>query len=563
MSIKNYLLVWNKFPRLSLFCLTVPLLFLNSQQDSLIAYDEGYYANQARWIWETGDWLTPQWWGTPIYDRTIGLQWLIALAYHFFGLNEFSARLPSAIAGIVSVLLTYEIGLVLFDRQIAWLGSLMLMFMGIWISEVHLAHQSALLLAIELFGILGLLRITHTRNIDLASPKAIQWGWGAIAGMSVGLGFIVKGFMIFVPIVAILPYLILQQRYRQVIKNPGIYIGFMIGWIPTVAWLGLSYQKYGIMPIRDLINKVLFLSETNTFNPSPFYYFWNLPVNIFPWALFSAIGAWIVGKKLLIGINYSVISLTLGYPIGLFILLSMFKTRTPYYPTQFLPFMSLLAATAFIKFTQVSRQTLPRWHRFITWLSYAFSGLGIILVILGSIVITTPQIGEIIIPIEAKIYGIPAIVLGCGWATISTLWSRWEPPTTPYWLASWLVPVWFTMASFGLLGAWTDKNPATLAAINQPQIQLAIANQPVNLLTDIIEDPKSPQSVNPPKILDGEQFKTLIFITFYTPHLGKNTTSFGQLPKLAYAWTLNISPQLADRVQIIGKIDGWKLIQKL
>ena len=144
-------------------------------------HDEGYYAIQARWIWESGDWLTPQWWGTPIYDRTIGLQWLIALAYSLFGLNEFSVRLPSAIACLVSVLLTYEIGKILYDRQIAWLGAAILMLMGLWVSEAHTAQQNTGLVAIELLGIWALLKIADSQFTSLSS----SWRWRIWTGAAI------------------------------------------------------------------------------------------------------------------------------------------------------------------------------------------------------------------------------------------------------------------------------------------------------------------------------------------------------------------------------------------
>ncbi|MFM2303907.1 MAG: hypothetical protein RLZZ135_1317 [Cyanobacteriota bacterium] len=563
MNIKKYLTIWYRFPRLSLLFVTLPLLLLNSHQQSLLAYDEGYYADQARWIWETGDCLTPQWWGQPIYDRTIGLQWLIALAYHLFGLNEFSVRLPSTIACILSILLTYEIGKILFDRQIAWLGAAMLMLMALWVLEVRMATQNTLLVAVELLGIWAILQIIDRQSSDRSATKIVNWGWGIVAGMSVGLGFIIKGFMIFVPIVALLPYLLFQQRYRRLIANLGVYLGLIFGIIPTFLWLALSYQKYGAMPIQDLVNKLLFLSKTDIYNPSPFYYVWNLPANIFPWALFSAIGAFIIIKKLLPGINYSAIALSLGYPISLFILLSLFQTRMPYYTMQFLPFMALLAATAFVKFTQISFNRSPYWYRFVSWLSYAFSGLGIILAIASVLVMTNQQIGEIIITSEIKSYTIPALILGCGWASIAILWQRWQAPSLPYWLASWLVPAWFTIAAFGLQGAWTDKSPDFIATIHQPEIQSALIDKPVNLLIDTSEATGAKVAGYQERALNGEELKTLIMLTFYTPHLGQKITNFGSLPDRSYAWTLGVSPQLSTQIRTIGKIYDWQLIQKI
>jgi 4-amino-4-deoxy-L-arabinose transferase-like glycosyltransferase len=561
MKIDNYLSLYYRFPRSILVLITLSLLLLNGNVTSLLAHDEGYYAVQARWIWETGDWLTPQWWGQPIYDRTIGIQWLIALSYHLFGLNEFSVRLPSTIACISSVLLTYEIGIILFDRKIAWLGGVILMLMGLWLSEAHTAQQNTALVAIELLGIWSLLKIT-----DLRSQRLLAWGWGMLAGATVGWGFIIKGFMIFVPIVALLPYIIFQRRYWKLLTNPGIYLGLIIGAIPTAVWLILSYNKYGMMPIQELVGKLLFLSKTDAYNPGPFYYLWNLPINIFPWALFSSIGAVVIWRRTLSDVNYNALSLTLGYPTVLFILLSSFQTRMPYYAMQLLPFMALLAGTAFVKFTQVSRNTSIKWYRLVTWLSYAFSGLGIILAIAAiAIAIYRPILG-ISIPIEVHTYVIPALILGCGWASISFLWHRWEPPTTTYWLVAWLVPVWVMFVSVSLQGLLANRTPDFVAAFRQSPIQQALESnlhKPVNILMDTVENDGFKASNTQNHLLTGEEHKTLVLLSFYTPHLGKQVHRFTDLPDRSYAWTLSIPPQLAARSRTIGSVQGWKLIQKV
>jgi hypothetical protein len=536
-------------------------------------YDEGYYAVQARWIWETGDWLTPQWWGTPIYDRTIGIQWFIALAYQCFGLNEFSVRLPSAIACIASVLLTYEVGKILFNRQIAWLGAAILMLMGLWVSEAHTAQQNTALVAIELLGIWALLKIADSQPHILSSSRqsvAISRGWGILAGATVGWGFLLKGFMIFVPIVALLPYFISRRRYQTFLTNPGIYLGLFIGAMPTGIWLILSCYKYhGLMPVQELVNKLLFLSKTDTYNPGPFYYLWILPLNIFPWAFFSAIGAIIIWRKMLLDLNYAAVSLTLGYPIALFILLSLFRTRMAYYTMQLLPLMALLAATAFAKFIQVSRQTIG-WYRLVTWIGYAFSGLGFILTISAIIVMLDRPLWGIVIPAQVRIYALPAIVLGCGWMTIFSLWQRWQPPATPFWLASWFIPAWFTLLSFNIQGAFTTKSPEFKTAFYQLmndrsllQPSVNIASQPLNLLIDTVQTDGFKQTNNPERTLSNDEHQSLILLTFYTPQLGKQINNFTDLPDKSYAWTLNIAPQLASKTRVVGKVRGWQLIQKL
>ena len=48
----------------------IPLIFYFGKR-SYIAFDEGYYALQAKWILEKGNWTIPLWWNEYILDRTI------------------------------------------------------------------------------------------------------------------------------------------------------------------------------------------------------------------------------------------------------------------------------------------------------------------------------------------------------------------------------------------------------------------------------------------------------------------------------------------------------------
>ena len=66
------------------YLLFLPLLVYFGER-SLIAYDEGFYALQARWIIEKSNWIGPMWWDEVTSDRTNGIQFLIALSKKFFG----------------------------------------------------------------------------------------------------------------------------------------------------------------------------------------------------------------------------------------------------------------------------------------------------------------------------------------------------------------------------------------------------------------------------------------------------------------------------------------------
>ncbi len=550
----------NQHQRLTLLFLTLPLLLFSNGNQSLLAHDEAYYATQARSILETQDWLTPQWWGTPNYDRTIGIQWLIALAFQFFGINEFSVRLPSIIACTISVLLTYEIGKILLNRQVAWLGAIILCLMGIWISEARMGNQNIALVCIELIGIWALLSAEQLEY----NQKKPRFFWGILAGSTIGLGFLIKGFMIVLPVVALAPYILLKNRGHRHLSNLGIYIGLVIGILPVVVWLGLSCLKYGnLSPVQELFGKLLFLSSTDTWNPGPLYYFWNIPLNTFPWAFFSIIGAVSVAYKTPKLVNYSRKIVILGYPIILFLFLSFFRTRTPYYPLQLLPFMALLAGVAFASFEDIYQSRKYNLRQLISGTFYVFTGLGILLVFIGLLInLNIDLFGLNKIP-DIKQYGIIGIILGIGWSTITITWKNRQRLPAKYWLASWLISPWLTIAALGFIGVWGDRTPDFRISIQQPAIAQIIASHPINFVVETPPDtqPNSSQSVQD-NYSDGEISKSHILLTFYTTHLGK-TLKLEKLPANSYAW---ISPRIPvkfiNKYQNIGTVKGWNLIYK-
>ena len=90
------------------FFLFLPLLFYFGKR-SLISYDEGFYALQAKWILENNNWTDPLWWGELTLDRTIGIQYLIALSQKLFGSNIFAIHIPTTIADSMMLFLTYQL----------------------------------------------------------------------------------------------------------------------------------------------------------------------------------------------------------------------------------------------------------------------------------------------------------------------------------------------------------------------------------------------------------------------------------------------------------------------
>ena len=101
---------------LVLLLLFAPLFFYKLGQTSLISWDEAWYADVSRNIINTGDLFNLSWNGMPFSDKPPGGFWLEAISFKILGVSEFSARLPSAVAGVLSLYLIYLLGNKLFNK---------------------------------------------------------------------------------------------------------------------------------------------------------------------------------------------------------------------------------------------------------------------------------------------------------------------------------------------------------------------------------------------------------------------------------------------------------------
>ncbi len=75
------------------------LFFLGFGSMGLTDRDEGRNAEAGREMLETGNWVSPTFNYEPRFAKPALVYWLMSLSYRWFGIDEFSARLPSAVFG--------------------------------------------------------------------------------------------------------------------------------------------------------------------------------------------------------------------------------------------------------------------------------------------------------------------------------------------------------------------------------------------------------------------------------------------------------------------------------
>jgi len=311
-----------KFRYLLKLFVFIPLIFYFGKR-SYIAFDEGYYALQARWILEKGNWIIPLWWDEYVLDRTIGLQFLIGKSQEIFGRNLFAAYLPTTTAAILMLFITYKLHEEFFNRKYAIISPLILATTYLWFDYSHLATQDIIYSCLVTIGVFSLVKIKNKDNKFYI----------LIFGIWIGLSFMMKTFLVFVPLASLLPYFLLK---KNILFSKFFWVGLFIGFVPFLSW-ALSINPYLEKNIIFyLVEKFNCLSSKNTFTNPFYYYFWNVPLTFLPWSFFA-----IIGTTYIISENKENKYILAFFPLILVAILSIFSTKTPYYTLQISSIFSL------------------------------------------------------------------------------------------------------------------------------------------------------------------------------------------------------------------------------
>ena len=76
------------------------VFFWNLGKNGLLDETEPLFVEASRQMTVTGNWITPYFNGVTRFDKPPLIYWFQALALQIFGVNEWAARLPSALAGL-------------------------------------------------------------------------------------------------------------------------------------------------------------------------------------------------------------------------------------------------------------------------------------------------------------------------------------------------------------------------------------------------------------------------------------------------------------------------------
>jgi len=259
--------------------------------------DEAFYAESAREMVETGDWLTPHFNYTYRFEKPVFYYWLAALSFLIGGVSETAARLPSAFAGVGLALLSYAIGRRWYDAATGLLAGIVT---ATSFGYVAMARQALPDLTLAFFvtaTTAALAAAVDPRQPDIHrttghSDRDGNGGWLVLAAFGAAGGLLTKG-----PIGLALPLLIVGPWGAWKVYQSGWSLR-RFGWwdvgfagvvfvLLAVPWYGEMARVHGVPYLeRFFFAENLERFATVRYNaPRPVWYY--LPIvgaGLLPWS---------------------------------------------------------------------------------------------------------------------------------------------------------------------------------------------------------------------------------------------------------------------------------------
>lgn len=345
----------------------------------LFDWDEINFAETAREMMVTGDYLKIQIDYKPFFEKPPLFIWFQVISMKWFGINEFSARFPNVVCGLVTLWVLFALGKKMLYKNFGLLWALV--YFGSLLP--HLYFKSGIIDPwFNLFIFLSLYffySATKDEENDKVKNSRLVLSSFLLSGVFAGLSLLVKGPVGILIIGLTLFIFSIIKRHTLKLKLINLIIFFLGACFISSLWYISELYFHGPEFIKEFIKyQFRLFSSEDSGHGGPFYYhFIVLLIGCFPASAFIFPG-WkydrFYSKEF---INYSVLLKILLAVV--LILFSVVKTKIVHYSSlAYFPITFIAAYTIFSIYKELT--ILPKTNKIIFLLA------GLILLCIFSII---------------------------------------------------------------------------------------------------------------------------------------------------------------------------------
>ncbi|MGA9379500.1 MAG: glycosyltransferase family 39 protein, partial [Phormidium sp.] len=350
----------------------------------LVDETEPLFAEAARQMVVTGDWITPYFNGETRFDKPALVYWLMAIAYHTIGVNEWAVRLPSALSAMAltalgfytlqrfgfpslqgsrgeenSKLKAFPVPSTQFLS--AWIGAALIALNPITIAWARTGVSDMLLSGCIGTSLLCFF-IGYAAKDESNSPENSRSFWFNISPWYIAfyvlsaLAVLTKGPVgIVLPVIIIAGFVIYLGNWREVWREMRPVWGSLIFSAIALPWYILCYLRNGndfIEAFFGYHNVERFTQVVNRHSAPWYFYFLVVLVGFFPWSIYLPLAIaklrfWQV-KKWRNSARSSQLGLfALAWFFGIFGFFTIAVTKLPSYVIPLMPAAAILVALLF------------------------------------------------------------------------------------------------------------------------------------------------------------------------------------------------------------------------
>lgn len=248
-------------------------------QVHLFDWDEINFAECAREMIVSNDYFRVQIDFRPFWEKPPLFIWMQVLSMKVFGVNEFAARFPNAVTGVLTLLTIFYAGKRVVNEKMAtwWV----LLYAATWLP--HFYFKSGIIDPV--FNLFIFVAFFQVYLLKFSERKFLH---AALAGLFLGLAVLTKGpVAILVAILSLAAYVVVNKGFKGYSAKYLLAIA-VSALLTTAIWFGAELLKHGSWFLNEFIAYQIRLFRTqDSGHGGPFlYHFIVLLIGCFPASLF-------------------------------------------------------------------------------------------------------------------------------------------------------------------------------------------------------------------------------------------------------------------------------------